>query len=102
RGVWGWAAPGPRRFAPPQGGGAPHRGQSRRYRPRSARPCRVSPSGGGFIVDWMLGDDQSVSVADEISGPFKEAVAIMTRVLHRRTGHSYPLAASGQGITIRH
>src|SRR5262247_4511585 len=49
----------------------------------------------------MLGDGQSVSVADEISGPFKKAVAIMTRVLHRQTGHSYPVAAGGQGITIR-
>jgi len=25
----------------------------------------------------------------------------MTRILHRQTGHSYPVAASGQGVTIR-
>src|SRR5262245_31852702 len=31
----------------------------------------------------------------------KEATATMTRVLHRQIGHSYPVAASGQGITIR-
>src|SRR6516162_1699552 len=49
----------------------------------------------------MLEDGQSVSVAGEMSGPFKEAIAIMTRVLHRQTGHSYPVAAGGQGITIR-
>src|SRR6516225_754477 len=49
----------------------------------------------------MPGDGQSVSVAGEMSGPSKEAIAIMTRVLHRQTGHSYPVAAGGQGITIR-
>ena len=25
----------------------------------------------------------------------------MTHILHRQTGHSYPVAASGQGVTIR-
>src|SRR5262249_16932643 len=61
-----------------------------------------SPSGGGFIVDWMLGDGQSVSVAGGTSGPSQNAVAILTpRVLPRQTGHSYPVAAGGQGITIR-
>ena len=40
-------------------------------------------------------------MAGEMSGSSKEAIPIMTRVLHRQTGHSYPVAAGGQGITIR-
>src|SRR5437763_16654307 len=31
----------------------------------------------------------------------KTAFAIMTHVLHRQIGHSYPVAASGRGATIR-
>src|SRR5271166_3297289 len=27
--------------------------------------------------------------------------AVMTRILHRHTGHNYPFAASGEGATIR-
>src|SRR5499426_240255 len=32
---------------------------------------------------------------------FRSRTATMTRILHRRTAHSYPAAASGEGVIIR-
>src|SRR5262245_64937760 len=64
--------------------------------PDPPRHAASSPFCAISIVDWMVGTGQAFSAVGR-----RASVAIMTHVLHRQIGQSYPSAASGQGIVIR-